>query len=272
MIYDLHTHTDCSDGKLAPMDMIERAIDNQVDVLSITDHDTLAAYAELPTLPKLRLITGIELSTCWRKANIHIVGLNIDLNSPAMQAMIENQIRRRDQRAEKILKRLSSKLNTVLDIDEVREKINTNVIGRPHIANHLVDLGLVKNHTQAFDKYLGRGKIGDIKQDWPELETTIQCILDSGGIAVIAHPMKYAFTRTKLKECLQDFKTLGGQAVEIISGRQTSDITRDILKMTNSMKLYASCGSDFHQPGQPWAELGSFGALPNTAKPVWDLF
>ena len=272
MIYDLHTHSNKSDGVLSPGDLIARAKDFNVDVLSITDHDTVQAYQELDSFSEITIIPGIEFSALWRKSYIHIVGLNIHLDSQPLTKLIEYQSNTRLQRAEKILQRLSKKLQIDLSLDELQQNVDSANIGRPHIAKYLVQQGLVKNVQTAFDKYLGNGKIGDVKQGWPELEQVVQCILESEGIAVIAHPMKYNFTRTKLLECCVDFTLAGGQGIEIISGSQGKDITRNIIKIAEKLDMYASCGSDFHQPGYGWSELGQFGDFPVGAKPVWDLF
>ena len=103
MIIDLHCHTNMSDGALTPNELIDLAIERGVDMLSITDHDTLDAYAHTTTVPSgLKLIPGIELSSRWRKQGIHIVGLNIDLSNEAMVSAVNQQSKVREQRAQEI--------------------------------------------------------------------------------------------------------------------------------------------------------------------------
>lgn len=132
--------------------------------------------------------------------------------------------------------------------------------------------GVVANINQAFKRYLGAGKPGDIKQVWPEIGDVTEWIRTAGGVAVLAHPAKYKMTRTKLRVLLDDFIDVGGQAMEIISGKQATNITKDMANLANNMKLHASCGSDFHVPGQHWQELGAFGSMARGVKPVWDLW
>jgi len=119
---------------------------------------------------------------------------------------------------------------------------------------------------------MGDGKTGDVKQHWAELPRIIQWIRDANGIAVLAHPLKYKLTRTRLKRLIADFIKAGGQGIEVISGQQQVQQTRDIAQLCEQNKLLASCGSDFHMPGRPWADLGMFAALPSELTPVWEQF
>ena len=124
----------------------------------------------------------------------------------------------------------------------------------------------------AFKKYLGDGKTGDVKQHWADLPQIIEWIRDANGIAVLAHPLKYKLTRTKLKRLVDSFIQAGGQGMEVISGQQSPQHTREMGQLCADRDLLASCGSDFHMPGKVWAELGGFSALPADLTPVWDRF
>ncbi|MDE0786201.1 MAG: PHP domain-containing protein [Porticoccaceae bacterium] len=269
MIIDLHCHTNMSDGALTPNELIDLAIERGVDMLSITDHDTLDAYAHTTTVPSgLKLIPGIELSSRWRKQGIHIVGLNIDLSNEAMVSAVNQQSKVREQRAQEISNRLGR-----LGFDnclEGAQRFAHNQIGRPHFAEHLIAIGAVKNANEAFKKYLGAGKVGDIKEHWPDIDTAVQWIRQAGGVAVLAHPSKYKMTRTKLTELISDFKDAGGEAMEVVSGLQIPSVTRDLAKLCSQFDLLASCGSDFHSPDKKWAALGLISNLPETCNPVWD--
>jgi len=269
MIIDLHCHTNMSDGVLTPNELIDLAIERGVDMLSITDHDTLDAYAHTTAVPSgLNLIPGIELSSRWRKQGIHIVGLNIDLSNEAMVSAVNQQSKVREQRAQEISNRLGR-----LGFDnclEGAQRFARNQIGRPHFAEHLIAIGAVKNANEAFKKYLGAGKVGDIKEHWPDIDTAVQWIRQAGGVAVLAHPSKYKMTRTKLTELISDFKDSGGEAMEVVSGLQIPSVTRDLAKLCSQFDLLASCGSDFHSPDKKWAALGLISNLPETCNPVWD--
>ncbi|MEZ5529844.1 MAG: PHP domain-containing protein [Porticoccaceae bacterium] len=271
LIYDLHSHTTCSDGSLTPTQLVQQAAAAGVDLLAITDHDTTAAFRQLDLAVEqpLQIIPAIEFSTTWRKIGVHIVGLNIRPDSDAMAAGTHFQHQARQQRAEQIDEKLHhiGLPNTLAGAAALAGNDN---IGRPHFAQHLVNIGAANNIRQAFKKYLGAGKPGDVKQLWATLPTVIQWIRDAGGIPVLAHPDKYNLTRTKLLALVDDFIADGGQAMEVVSGKQLPQLTRDLGSICQQKNLFASCGSDFHQPGQPWAELGRFPLLPDGCQPVWD--
>ena len=270
MNIDLHCHTTASDGQLAPEQLVSLARERGLDVLSITDHDTLEAYQGIdPYTTDIRIIPGIEFSTHWQRRGIHIVGMNVDIDSDAIREGVEFQLHARQERAEKIAEKLERR-GFEGCLEGAERYADGNQIGRPHFARHLVETGAVKNIQQAFKKYLGAGKPGDVREQWADLPTVIKWIKESGGIAVLAHPAKYKLTRTKLLLLVEDFIQAGGQAMEVISGLQVPSLTRDLATIANNKKLFSSCGSDFHSPNQYWAELGKVARLPEGCSPIWN--
>lgn len=269
---DLHSHTQVSDGVLTPGELVARAKANGLDMLSITDHDSIAAYEQLSELSDddLKIIPGIEFSTQWRGVGVHIVGLNLNLASTTLQQGVAQQEQSREQRALLITERLT-KTGLPVNLSRVKEIANYSNVGRPHFAQHLVELGRVKNAAAAFKKYLGNGKVGDVKQCWAELPRIVSWINDAGGTAVLAHPLKYKMTRTKLGLLLDDFIVVGGQAMEVVSGVQRNDETQQLAALCEQKNLLASCGSDFHQPSQ-WSDLGRMSELPDSCTPVWQVW
>ena len=273
MIFDLHCHTHFSDGMLSPEAVVARAKERGVTVLAITDHDTIAAVgiAQKAALDAgITLISGIEFSSQWGKGGVHIVGLGVDVNSPALIAAVEFQEAARNARALAIGDRLS-KAGFSGALAGAQAIAGNATLGRPHFAQYLVAVGAVKNINAAFKKYLGAGKPADVKYQWPLMDQVITWIREAGGVAVLAHPAKYDLTRTKMCALTDAFVAAGGDAIEVISGLQPQALTEDLLRIANERSLYASCGSDFHMPDQPWQELGGFGRLPAHAKPVWEL-
>ena len=266
---DLHSHTLVSDGKLAPSDLIDRARANGVEILAITDHDTVAAYEQLPaaSYEGLTIIPGIEFSTQWRGVGIHVVGLNLTLDSVSIKEGVAQQEKARAVRALLIAERLI-KAKCPIDFQRVEEIANHSQIGRPHFAQHLVELGVVKNMSAAFKKYLGDGKPGDVKQFWADLPTIVDWVVNAGGVAVLAHPLKYKMTRTKLSALLDDFIEAGGKGMEVVSGQQTKNETNMLARLCLEKGLMGSCGSDFHQLSQ-WSDIGSMSAFPTECEPVW---
>ncbi|MFT5132249.1 MAG: putative metal-dependent phosphoesterase TrpH [Gammaproteobacteria bacterium] len=271
MKIDLHTHTSVSDGSLSPAELVHQAELVGIDILSITDHDSVEAYTALQNLSSssLTLIPGIEFSTEWKKLGVHIVGLNIQLDSDAIREGVKKQHQARLMRAQRIAEKLDN-LGFENSWEGVKEIAGDSVIGRPHFARLLIKNGVVKDFKQAFDKYLGAGKAGDVKQFWASFEQVIQWIRDAKGIAILAHPHKYKLTRTKLSMLLDDFREAGGEGMEVLSGKQTADVTQKLARLCQQKDLLASCGSDFHQPGQPWSELGNVQSLPLGCKVVWE--
>lgn len=270
MIIDLHSHTTCSDGTLEPQALIEYALAKNVSVLSITDHDTVAAYQDLDS-SSLYIVPGIELSSQWRNTGVHVVGLNINLDSPVLHAAVSRQNEARLQRAGSIAEKLEKR--GIADALEGAGRIAGNDnIGRPHFARYLVETGVCSTVNDAFNNYLGTGKAGNIDRFWPDIGEVVSWIRDANGIAVLAHPLTYKLTRTKLSALLDDFISSGGSAMEVVSGKQQPNHTRDLAKLCRQKNLLASCGSDFHQPDQEWADLGRFPPLPGDCIPVWDYF
>ncbi len=271
MILDLHCHSTCSDGSLSPHQLIEKAIESSIELFAITDHDTIQAYKEIKEVADLKLITGIELSTQWNKIGVHIVGLDFDINAPAMQKAVAFQNKARHQRAEVISNRmvrfgLKNAYQKILE-----SKSNVQHIGRPDFADLLVSEGIVKDPSQAFKKILGAGKVGDVKSQWSGLEEIIAAIKTSGGRAVIAHPLHYKLTNTKLSKLVEDFKSLGGDGIEVISGFQNRDKLKHLIQLCNKYDLAASVGSDFHRP-TTWNHLGCQTHRVQGCKKVWDYF
>lgn len=271
MKVDLHMHSHCSDGVLSPTELMERAFAQGVQLLALTDHDTLAGVEEARERAQslgMQLVSGIEFSTRWGSMGIHIVGLGLALERPALHATVAAQRRARAERNEEIGRRLE-KIGVVNAYERARELAGEVEPGRPHFAELLVRDGKVVDSARAFKKYLGSGKLGDVRQQWPPMADIVAAIRAADGVAVLAHPAKYALTRTKLRALMSDFAAAGGQAVEIISGQQASGIAENLASLAREFELEASVGSDFHRPGHPWQELGCPGALPASVTPVW---
>lgn len=269
-MYDLHSHSTHSDGELSPGELCDRAARNGVSHLAITDHDTLGVHAmsnELDTTD-ITLIAGLELSTQWGGRGIHVVGLDVDVSNVSLQLGVASQQEQRTLRAVKIAHRLAA-LGLGDSLPRVREMAASAAIGRPHFARYLVETGAVGNSAQAFKKYLGNGKPGDIRADWASLQTVTNWIAESGGTAVLAHPGHYRLTRTKLIALIEEFKEAGGKGIEVVRGNQDRATTQRIARIANDMELLASCGSDFHRPHRSWSDLGRFSPLPPDCVPVW---
>jgi hypothetical protein len=271
MLADLHTHTTASDGLLSPHELVSRAKEAGVEMLAITDHDTVSGVtAVAEAIPEgLQLIPGVELSANWRNLCIHVVGLNIDLQNQTLLNGLQKQQAVRQERAVKIAERMErAGFKGVLD--GARKLARNEYIGRPHFARYLVSSGQIKDEKTAFKKYLGQGKPGDVRHGWPAVEEAIAWVIAAGGSAVIAHPSKYKLTNLRLEELCREFREFGGAGVEVVSGFQEPTLTRKLARMAERHGLLVSTGSDFHRPGLGWADLGRASPLPASCSPVWE--
>ena len=272
MIVDFHTHSLASDGALAPMELLRRAKAAGVRQFALTDHDTTAGYLSVrhtTEANEVGLISGVELSCRWATTTVHVVGLNFDADAPEMVAMVEQLTQAREERAEKIAKRLAG-----VGIDGALEGAKAiakeSQIGRPHFATWMAEAGAVDSVTEAFDKYLGAGKIGDVKMFWPPLSDVVQAITRAGGVAILAHPLKYRLTGMKLRALINDFKAAGGGAIEVLNGRQPETDLKRLSQLAEGNGLMCSVGSDFHRDFEYGPELGIDVERLPTGAYVWD--
>ena len=273
MVYDLHAHSTASDGRLSPTELVHAAAAAGVSALALTDHDTVQGIAEARAAapPGLRLIAGVEISALWRGRCVHILGLNVREDEPDLLAALALQERARDERGVRIGAALQRQnLPDVLAAAE--REAHGGALGRPHFARALVAVGAVKDENEAFKKYLGAGKAGDVTTDWLSLEQAVDVIARAGGSAVLAHPSKYKLTRTKLLQLVGDFQRAGGAGLEARSGDQAAPEVRDLCIIAAKHELTVSCGSDFHTPDNPWRALGKSWPLPPAPAPVWSLW
>ncbi|WP_338027441.1 PHP domain-containing protein [Colwellia maritima] len=213
---DLHCHTHCSDGSLSPETLIDRAVNYQIAVLAITDHDTVEGFniAQDYILEKnipIKLISGIEISTSWQGFEIHIVGLNLDVNNPEFQELISSQKQAREQRAITIGEKLA-KCGFVNAYDDAKNLANKGTITRAHFAKVLYQQGHVSTMQKAFDQYLGKKgrntQSAYVKPLWCSIEEAVE-VIHAGGSAVMAHPIRYDLSTKWLKRLITHFKESG---------------------------------------------------------------
>ena len=272
MIVDFHTHSLASDGALTPLELVRRAKAAGVRQFALTDHDTTAGYLSVrhtSEADEVGLISGVELSCRWATTTVHVVGLNFDADASQITAVVEQLTQAREERAEKIAMRLAG-VGIDGALEGAKAVANESQIGRPHFATWMVEAGAVNSVTEAFDKYLGAGKIGDVKMFWPPLSDVVQAITQAGGVAILAHPLKYRLTGMKLRALINDFKAAGGGAIEVLNGRQPETDLKRLSQLAEGNGLMCSVGSDFHRDFEYGPKLGiDVGRLPDGVY-VWD--
>ena len=273
-IYDLHCHSSASDGFLTPTEVILRAQQMGVTSLSLTDHDTINGQAEAAKAAldnNINFIPGIEISTTWENKCFHIIGLNIDYQHPALINGIQALQTLRVERAKKIALKLEKKRIPNV-YQAVLEAAKGGMVTRAHFADYLLSHNYVATQQEAFDRYLGQGKPAFVSTVWADLQEAVGWITQSGGVAVVAHPMRYRMSASWMRRFLSFFKQTGGQGIEVITGRTNPDEIRRAMLYATQYDLAASVGSDFHTPKNKWVELGRLSPLPKNIKPVWELF
>ncbi len=272
MIIDLHSHSTLSDGTLTPSELLAHASKQEVDVLALTDHDTVAGLDEAAKAAKelgIQLINGVEISTSWNGQTIHMVGLGIDPSYQPLLDGLEKICEYREWRAEEIGRRLAKK-RIEGGYEGAKSFAKGGLIARTHYARFLVDAGYAKDIRDVFKKYLVRGKPGYVPGKWAEIEEAISWVRGAGGIPIIAHPARYRITAGRLRKLLSEFKKAGGLGVEVVSGSHNENETQTMANTVKKAGLFASQGSDYHGPENPWVELGRLRPMPDGSKTVWE--
>jgi predicted metal-dependent phosphoesterase TrpH len=270
--YDLHCHSTRSDGVLSPTDVVRRAASRGVDVLALTDHDELAGLDEAREAAQeagIVVVPGSELSVTWEGETIHVLGLGIDPRDSPLATGLSGIRSGRDERARRIGEALE-----VAGIPDAFEGALTYVtserlISRTHFARYLVESGHVRDMKDAFKRYLTAGKPGYVPHAWASLSQAVTWIRGAGGQAVIAHPGRYKLTASGLRSLVAEFRDLGGAGLEVVSPSHTSAQYAEFAALARAHGLRASCGSDFHGPGESHLDFGDLPPMPFGVEPVW---
>ena len=269
---DLHTHSNASDGSYSPSSLIEEAAKRGISALALTDHDTtkgLEEAAEAARERGVQFIPGIEIEITRKQETLgdfHLLGLGIN-PSPEFKAAIEELARLREERNLEMVDRMN-KAGIAASYDEVRAMAfsmgsktsepehRERSIGRPHFAAFLVKRKLVKNIEQAFFSYLGRGKPFYIPKAGLEFEQAAELIHESGGIAVLAHPMSLYVAWGKLPDFIKNLKDIGLDGLEAWHPIARVSACRRLQELGEKLGLCVTAGSDFHGETRPGRKLG----------------
>ena len=273
--FDFHCHSTASDGLLSPGDVARRAAANGVDCWALTDHDTLGglpAAAEAAGECGLAFVPGVEISIEWRATPIHIVGLAFSAANPALAGGLDALRLGRSERAKRMGEALAAIGIPGVYEGALQYVTNPDLISRAHFARYLVSIGIAREVSSVFQHYLTPGKPGYVDHRWATLEEATGWIHAAGGVAVIAHPGRYKLSGGDTRRLLDDFKALGGQGIEVVSGSHSPDHVLHFARLARHYAFHASRGSDFHGPEESHVDLGRVAQLPLDLKPVWRLF
>lgn len=268
---DLHSHSNISDGLLTPSELVAHAANNGVRVLALTDHDDLDGLAEARQAARqhdIHLVNGVEISVTWNKRTLHIVGLNVDPDNAALQAELAAVRSGRLERGRQMGLSLE-KSGIHGSFEAASSYAQQSILTRMHFARFLVERGYAKDAKKVFKKYLVKGKPGYVHHEWMSLETAIGLIIASGGVAVLAHPGRYEIKRTNMLLLLEEFRALGGSAIEVVTGSHTAAQYVEYAKYAQMFGLKSSQGSDYHGKGISFMGIGQLPQLPSNCIPVW---
>jgi predicted metal-dependent phosphoesterase TrpH len=266
---DLHCHSDCSDGVLTPAALVARAAARAVQILALTDHDTLAgccAAREACVALGVGFVSGLELTCEWRGREVHVVGLNVNDLDPALNRHCDVVLARRRERIVAIAERLSA---AGLPGDALAQRaLASPAPTRAHVARAMHSAGLATTQQHAFDRWLKRGRPGYVGAQWPDLASVVERITAAGGIAVLAHPHRYQVSNGVLRELVGEFKQAGGGGIEVSLAGMAPAAADRAATLARRYDLAGSMGSDFHEPDLPWRPLGRFAKLPDGVRPI----
>lgn len=270
--YDLHCHSTRSDGLLSPAEVMRRAADRGVDVIALTDHDELAGLDEARAAAReagITFVAGTEISVTWRGTTVHIVALGVDPSCQTLVQGLETVRSGRDVRAHRIGESLAQAGIPDAFDGALAYVTSERLISRTHFARHLIDAGHARDMKDAFRRYLTAGKPGYVPHAWTTLSEALGWIRAAGGHAVIAHPGRYKLTPVELRELVAEFRDLGGEAIEAVSPSHTPAQYLEFAALTRAVGLKASCGTDFHGPGESRFDFGELPPLPHGVEPIW---
>ena len=273
---DLHCHSSVSDGLLSPAEVVRRAHANGVDLLALTDHDEIGGLREARLTARqlgLRFVDGVEISVSWDDdTTVHVVALDIDPEHPALLAGLAQVRSGRDQRACQMAAELEKVGIRDAHQGALRYVGNPALVSRAHFARYIVEMGYAKDVKSVFEHWLAKGKPGYVAHEWATLGQALDWIDAAGGIAVMAHPGRYRLGNKDLRRLLVEFRDLGGEGIEVLSGAHNDDDTREFARYAREFGFLASRASDFHGPSESRVDLGMLPRLPDDLTPVWEKF
>jgi len=271
---DLHCHSVVSDGTLTPEALAQRAQANGVELWALTDHDELGGQDRAMAAAHevgMRYLTGVEISVTFLGITVHIVGLGMDHTHPKLLAGLEATRGGREQRARDMSDDLARVGIKGVYEGALKYVGNPELISRSHFARYLVEIGVSKDTNDVFRKYITEGKPGFVPHRWAKLADAVSWITQAGGVAVIAHPGRYKLTPNEEFALFTEFKSHGGQGVEVMTGAHNQADYVKYAGYCQEFGLAASRGSDFHSPEESHTDLGKLPDLPGSVTPVWEL-
>lgn len=256
---DLHVHTTASDGTMSPKEVVSLATMLGLKAIALTDHDTMAGLqeaGEAAELMGISVVPGIEISSEYRGKEVHVLGYFLDPEAQKLKDYIQWVGQSRKTRNEKILEKLQKK-GYDITLEQLEEKFPGATLGRPHIAQRLVELGAVSSVKEAFRRYLDTGRSCYVPRQYIPFADGVKLIRDCGGVAVLAHPLQYGYGKAELEALVKTAAEAKVTGMEILYTGYTQGDIQKLYDLAEKYTLLPTGGSDFHGDNKPGVQLGS---------------
>lgn len=271
MRIDLHNHSYYSDGVLSPSEVVLLAKESGCGVFALTDHDTTDGLNEAQKEAdnqEIRFVHGVEISAIWNNMTIHIVGLNIDNDNPILQEGLKQHQDFRQIRGGEIARGLVGA--GILNAYEKTKKLaQTDMLTRTHFAQMLIQQGVCKDMKSVFRQFLTGKKPGGVSGQWAQFDEVIDWIHVAGGVAVLAHPLRYRMTHTKVQRMLSNLSSARLDGVEVATAYTTDEQIALMSQWADKYDLLYSCGSDYHGWSNQSIKIAHLKDLSGSNKVLW---
>lgn len=254
---DLHVHTTASDGTLSGREVVELAAQSGLAAIAVTDHDTVSGYAEAAKAGAelgVEVVPGIEISTKYGGA-VHILGYYIDPDSDKLRPVLDWVVNDRNERNRKMAELMAAD-GLPVSYDDMRRRFG-DVIGRPHFADILVELGMADTVQDAFDRFVEKGQRYYIPRTILPIESAVEIICAAGGVPVLAHPFQYKRNDAGLREIIEYCMDYGLRGMECRYSGYDADMVAYLERLADEYGLVKTGGSDFHGSNKPHIALGA---------------
>ena len=242
---DLHLHTTASDGRLTPRELVQKAVKLNLDVIAVTDHDTVEgippALEAAKSFPQLMVIPGVEINTDVPKGEVHILGYFINYLDPKLRRNLEELRTSRYERGKKMVAKLSE-MGINVEWERVMELAGGGSVGRPHIAQAMLERGYVSSLREAFDNYIGRNGPAYVERKKLTPLDAVRLVVESDGLPVLAHPADI----DPLEPFLLQLKKAGIVGIEIYYNGYSTRTIAQLKSLAQKHALISSGGSDYH--------------------------
>jgi hypothetical protein len=242
---DLHIHSNASDGRYSPAEIVRTAATAGLKVIALTDHDTIdglvPAIEAAKEFPSLTLIPGVELSTDIPSGEVHVLGYFIEYSDQELKASLERMRNSRANRADKMVAKLKE-LGCNIELERVKEIAGNGALGRAHIAQALLEKGYIGSFKDAFTKYIGHGCPAYVGREKLTPAEAVKLVLKANGLPVLAHP----FTALNPEEVIKELKTVGLVGMEVYYAGYLPTEVNSLLGLAQKYDLIPTGGTDYH--------------------------